>query len=176
MNFELSEALSILDRTPRTLRAVLTGLPDSWLHTREYDDSWSPFEILGHLIHGEKTDWTERTKILLSDSDDPAQKTFVPFDRGAHLEPNRGREVAELLEEFEALRVRNLGFVRGLDLDSDDFKRRATHPSLGPVTLHNLYSAWAVHDLGHVAQIHRTMARRYREDVGPWREYMPILG
>jgi DinB superfamily len=175
MNFEIHEALTILERTPSTLRAALVDLPDLWLHTRDKEDAWSPFEILGHLIHGEKTDWTERTKILLSDSTDPNAKTFVPFDRFAHLEPNRGRPVLDLLDEFEVLRARNLEFVRGLKLSTTDVARTAIHPALGEVTLHNLYSAWTVHDLGHIAQIHRTMARRYATDVGPWREYMPIL-
>lgn len=176
MNFDLHDALVVLEHTPHTVRAALSNLPDVWLHARESEEAWSPFEVLGHLIHGEKTDWTERTKILLLDSNDPQAKTFVPFDRFAHLEPNRDRPVADLLDEFDVLRARNLEFVRGLGLSDDDFARTAQHPALGPVTLANLYSAWAVHDLGHVAQIHRTMARRYAEDVGPWREYMPILG
>jgi hypothetical protein len=176
MNFRLDEALMVLQRTPLTLRAALADLPDVWLHARERDDAWSAFEVLGHLIHGEKTDWTERTRVLLRQPDDPAGRTFVPFDRFAHLGPNRGRPVGELLDEFDALRARNLQFVRDLGLSDGDYGRTAIHPSLGEVTLANLYSTWAVHDLGHIAQIHRTMASRYAEDVGPWRDYLPILG
>lgn len=173
MKFSLSQAQSILARTPGTLAALLTGLDDDWTQHNEGGDSWSPFDIVGHLIHGEKTDWMGRLRILLDHGEDRA---FDPFDRFAQFEASRGRTLEELLEEFAQLRRLNLQKLDLLELESEDFGRTGRHPALGRVTLEELLATWVVHDLGHIAQIARVMAKQYGDRVGPWREYLAVLG
>lgn len=172
MHFDLTEALPILERTPATLRAMLTGLPEEWTIADEGPDTWSAFDIVGHLIHGERTDWIARTERIMRDGDRVA---FEPFDREAMFRQSVGRSLEELLDSFATLRAANLVTLRSLRLASSDFARRGRHPALGAVTLGQLLATWVVHDLGHVAQISRVMAKRYRDTVGPWREYLPVL-
>ena len=174
MEFDLDHAIEILSRTPATLRAMLEALPEPWPTSHEGGESWSPFEVLGHLIHGERTDWLPRVRLCLAESEG-GPHTFAPFDRFAQIEENRGKRVGELLDTLEKLRWENLETVRGLGIGEAELGRRAIHPALGEVTLRQLLSTWVTHDLSHVAQISRVMARQYADEVGPWREYMPIL-
>lgn len=172
MELDPREALQVLERTPATLQALLAGLSDSWLGATEGPDTFSPLDVLGHLIYGEETDWVPRIRIILEQGE---SKPFTPFDRLGFISESRGKSVQQLLDRFDALRRENLAFVRGLDLDEAALGRRGTHPGLGRVTLSQLLAAWAVHDLGHVKQVVRVLARQYREAVGPWREYLTIL-
>ena len=173
MAFDLHEASALLERTPHSLTALLAGLPEPWVRENEGGESWSPFEIVGHLVHGERTDWIPRARLILEQGE---AVTFEPFDRFAQLrEPDR--DMAELLDEFRTLRTDNVASLRALAPTEDDLRRRGRHPELGPVTLGQLLATWVVHDLGHVRQIARTMARRWaaKTDVGPWRAYLPVL-
>lgn len=173
MPFTLEATREILSRTPATLDALLRGLPDGWSHCDEGADTWSPFDVVGHLIHGERTDWIPRAKIILEHG--PA-RPFEPFDRFAQLEANRGKTLEELLDLFAELRAANLRELDALELTPERLSREGTHPELGTVTLGQLLATWAVHDLNHLAQIARAMASRYRSDVGPWGAYLRILG
>jgi DinB family protein len=168
----MEHAIAILERTPRTLGALLGELPAAWLDVDEGPGSFSPRDVVGHLIHGEDTDWIPRIRIVLAHGE---AQPFTPFDRRGHRPRIQGRSMAELLREFEGKRRANLETLRGLDLTPERLERRGTHPELGPVTLGQLVAAWAVHDLNHLAQIERVMAGQYREAVGPWRAYMRIL-
>jgi hypothetical protein len=168
----MQDALPVLERTPRVLDAWLRGLPAAWLQAREAPDTWSPFDIAGHLLHGERTDWMARTRIILEYGD---IRSFEPFDRFAMLEASRGKSIVDLLDEFAALRAQNLERLRGLQLGSGDLARRGRHPELGSVTLAQLLATWVAHDLNHLAQIARVMGRQYTEAVGPWRAYLPML-
>lgn len=167
-----AEALPLLERTPELLRVWLGGLPDAWIHATEGEGTWSPFDVVGHLIHGERTDWIPRLRHILTHGD---AAPFPPFDREAMLTASRGKSLGELLAEFAELRRGSLVALRATPLTPADLDRRGLHPALGPVTLGHHLSSWVVHDLGHLAQIARVMAKRYREGVGPWREYLPIL-
>lgn len=171
MNFELSGTLSLLSRTPATLSALLKGLPDTWTRVNEGGESFSPFDVVGHLIDGEETDWLPRARIILARKGE----TFVPYDRFRHRERNRGRSLDSLLEEFDRLRHQNLATMAEWHLGPSHFTLTAQHPSLGVVTLAQLLSAWTVHDLGHIAQVTRVMAKQYTEAVGPWKQYLPVL-
>lgn len=166
------EALEVLERTPSALRGLLAGLSDAWSRCDEGPDTFSPADVLGHLIHGERTDWVPRLRIILQDGE---ARPFTPFDRFAFREAQAGSSLGQLLDRFEELRRENLEAVRALALDANGLARTGTHPALGRVTLAQLLAAWVVHDLGHLRQVARTMARRYRETVGPWREYLSIL-
>lgn len=168
----LDEATSILERTPATLDALLRDLPSPWLRAHEGGDTWSAFDILGHLIHGEKTDWMIRTRIILQHG---ARQPFEPFDRFAQFEASRGRTVEELLDEFARLRHANLAALAALNLTPADLERTGRHPDLGSVTLSQLLAAWVAHDLDHVVQICRVLARQYTDAVGPWRAYLRIV-
>ena len=172
MNFNLSHALDILSRTPETLEKLLAHLPVEWHRNNEGDDTWSPYEVLGHLIHGEKTDWIPRAQIILSDRED---KTFEPYDRFAQQREDQSRPIEVLLSEFEALRAENLRIVKSLNIDEEKLQRKGIHPALGEATLQELLSAWTVHDLGHIAQVSRVMAKQYSSEVGPWKAYLGIL-
>ena len=167
-----AEALAVLERTPASLRALLLGLGEEWTDVDEGPDTFTPRDVLGHLIFGEETDWVPRIGIIL---DHGEGRPFTPFDRFGFRERCRGQTMEALLARFAELRESNLGVVRSLDLGEKDLERRGTHPGLGPVTLGQLLSAWAVHDLGHVVQVARVMAKRYREEVGPWRAYLTVL-
>ena len=171
MNPVLSEAVAVLDRSPSVLRALLQDLPEGWLGRHEGEDAFNPREVLGHLIHGERTDWVPRMKVILEHGD---TKPFVPFDRRGYGDASRV-PVTELLDEFEALRKQNLAFLASLSLDPSQLQLRGRHPELGRVTLGQLLATWVVHDLNHIAQVARVMAARYAPAVGPWKAYLGIL-
>jgi hypothetical protein len=172
MDFDLSDAIPVLRRTPGVLRALLADLPEPWLHGGEGPETWSPFDVVGHLIDGEETDWIPRTRIILTGGPDPV---FEPFDRFRHLRVNRGRPLIDLLDRFARLRAENVATLEGFRLSASDLAREGVHPELGPVTLGQLLATWVAHDLGHVGQIVRVMAKQYGAEVGPWREYLPVL-
>jgi len=172
MRFELAEAMAILARTPGVLRAMLGGLDQRWVASNYGPDTFSPFDVLGHLIHGEKTDWIPRARAILAHG---AAQPFEPFDRYAMYAANRGRPIAELLDEFESLRAASLDALRALHLTDSDLDRPGLHPALGPVTMRQLLAMWPVHDLNHIAQICKAMAWQYGDEVGPWRAYVSIL-
>ncbi len=173
MEVSVSEAREVLTRTPAALRSLLDGLPDAWSRQSEGDDAWCPYDIVGHFIHGEKTDWIPRLQIILEHGD---ARTFEPFDRFAQERDSAGKSLAELLDEFEVLRRRNIGILDGLNLTPEQFGLLGRHPDFGAVTLGQLLATWVAHDLDHVAQIARAMASRYRDEVGPWGAYLPVLG
>lgn len=172
MKYSIDNALEILERTPIILETYLKNLSDDWIYCNEGPDTWSAFDVVGHLIHGEKTDWTERLKIAISDE---GNKTFTPFDRFAQFEDSKGKSLEQLLEKFKSLRAQNLTFLKSLNIAESDFDKKAMHPSLGEVTLKNLLATWVTHDLGHIAQIARVMAKQYKDEVGPWTQYISIL-
>lgn len=170
--FVLDEAVAILERTPATLDSMLRGLPDSWLSAHEGGESWSPFDVVGHLIHGERTDWLPRVRMILDHGDD---RTFAPFDRFAQFEASRGQSLVSLLESFAALRRESLRRLAALKLTEADFDRQGRHPAFGPVTLRQLLATWVAHDLDHIVQIARVLARQYTDEVGPWRAYLRVI-
>jgi hypothetical protein len=172
MEFELPRAIEILERTPGTFRSLLGGLPDAWTAPTEGPDTFSAFDNLGHLIHGEQADWIPRARIILAGGPD---RRFQPFDRFAQFQESRGKTLGELLDRFEHLRRENLAELRGWRLTDAELALTGEHPELGPCTLRQLLSTWVVHDLGHLAQTARVMAKQYREAVGPWRAYLPVL-
>lgn len=172
MRFELDEALQVLDRTPATLRALLADLAAGWLHGNYGPDTFSPFDVVGHLIAGERSDWLERARIIL------AQGTSVPFakyDRYAQFEQSAAKTMAQLLDDFTAARAENLAQLRAMQLTHADLARRGMHPALGEVTLEQLLATWVAHDLNHLAQIAKAMATQYEHAVGPWRDYLGVL-
>jgi hypothetical protein len=172
MQFELVHALEVLERTPATFRALLGGLSEVWTTPNEGPDTFSAFDNLGHLIHGERTDWIPRGRILLAQG---SNRRFEPYDRFAHYRDSQGKSLAELLDEFASLRAENLAILRGWHLTDRELALEGEHPALGPVTLRQLLATWVAHDLGHVAQTTRVLAKQYREAVGPWRAYLPVL-
>ena len=170
--FVLDEAVAILARTPATLDALLRGLPDGWIVAHEGGDTWSPFDVIGHLIHGERTDWVRRARIILEHGE---ARAFDTFDRLAQFAISEGRTLASLLDELAALRQENLRELAALRLTDADLDRRGRHPELGVVTLRQLLATWVAHDLDHVVQISRVLARQYSDEVGPWRAYLRII-
>jgi len=168
----LEECLPILTRTPATLDTLLRDLPDGWTSATEGPGTWSPYIVVGHLIHCEKTDWMPRLQIILEHGPD---RPFDPFDREAQLRDSRGQSLSTLLDEFGTLRRDNLARLRALNLDHDQLELKGTHPALGPVTLRQLLATWTAHDLGHILQVSRVMAKRYREEVGPWAQYLSVM-
>lgn len=172
MKFELAAGTAVLERTPRTLRAMLAGLPDAWTRATEGPDTWSPYDVVGHLVHGERTDWIARAEIILAQG---PERRFEPFDRTAMFHESRGKTLENLLDEFARLRARNLATVAGWRLTDEQLALRGEHPAFGTVTLRQLLATWVAHDLSHVAQIARVMAKQYRDEVGPWRAYLPIM-
>ena len=172
MNFNLDKAIEILARTPEVLKTLLWELSKEWTIANEGKDTWSAYDVTGHLIHGENTDWIPRMKLILSNAQD---KTFVPFDRFAQFKNSKGKTLHELLNEFTALRAANLAYLRSVQLTETQLALKGTHPELGEVTLKQLLATWTIHDLGHLAQISRVMAKRYTQDVGPWDAYITIL-
>jgi hypothetical protein len=173
VEFRFEDALPVLQQTPHTLRAMLTELPAPWVSSTEGPGTWSPFDVVGHLIQGDRTDWITRVEHILRHGD---AVPFAPFDREGMFEESRGRSLGELLETLDRLRGENLQRLAALRLSNDDLDRRGLHPELGPVTLGQHLATWVAHDLSHIAQIARTMARAYTDAVGPWRAYLPILG
>jgi len=173
MTFDLSETLDILSRTPAVLDDLLRGTSDSWNAINEGDGTWSAVDIAGHLIHGEETDWLPRARIILEHQD---SRPFEPFDREAQFQRFGGWSLDRLLDRFAQLRRANLDHVRGWQLTDQQLNLPGLHPALGKVTLRELLAAWTVHDLNHLAQVSRVMAKRYTSEVGVWREYLSILG
>ena len=172
MEFDLDEGLAVLTRTPATLRALLAGLPAPWTSANEGPDTWSPQDVVGHLIHGEETDWIPRAKIILTKGESQA---FEPFDRFAQARRFTGWSLERLLDRFGEARAEGIATLRGWHLTGEQLARCGRHPELGQVTLSQLLASWVVHDLGHIAQISRVMAKQYTAAVGPWKAYLPVL-
>ena len=172
MKFSLDQAVEILSQTPVTLRSLLSGLSAPWINNNEGAQTWSPFDVVGHLIHGERTDWMPRLKIILELGE---SRPFDPFDRFAQFEASKGKSLSELLETFATLRRQNLATLKQLNLTEEHFKLKGIHPDFGPVTLGQLLATWVVHDLNHISQIARVIAKQYADEVGPWVSYLSIL-
>ena len=172
MKYNLEEAIQILEKTPLILTLQLKDLSEQWIHANEGQETWSPFDVLGHLLHGENTDWIARIEIILSDS---GNKTFKPFDRFAQLEESKGKTMNQLLEEFNVARKKNLEFLRSKKINESNLEKEGIHPKFGRVTLRNLLATWVAHDLNHLSQINRVLANQYKEEVGPWSEYLRII-
>jgi hypothetical protein len=171
-SFALEEAIAILSRTPATLDALLRGLPESWITAHEGGDTWSPFDVVGHLIHADRTNWVPRAKILLEHGD---ARVFEDFDRCAQFAASQGRALGGLLDEFATVREESLRELAAMRLSTADLERTGRHPSLGAVTLRQLLATWVTHDLDHIVQSSRVFARQYTDEVGPWREYLRVL-
>ncbi len=169
---QLSDGIAVLERTPATFRALLDSLPERWIATNEGPGTFSPYDNVGHLIHGERTDWIPRARIIL---DQGANRRFAPYDRFAQVRESQGKGMGELLDEFARLRAENLETLRSWAPSERELALTGDHPELGKVTLRQLLSTWVAHDLGHIAQTARVMAKQYREAVGPWRAYLPVL-
>jgi hypothetical protein len=172
MRFQLDLSIDVLRRTPGTLRSLLCDLDEAWSRSTEGPDTFSPFDVIGHLIDGEETDWIPRARIILARGPHPV---LEPYDRFRHKERNAQRSLRSLLQEFAQLRMANLEVLRGWHLAEEDLDLPGVHPSLGPVTLRQLLSTWVVHDLGHIAQASRVMAKQYRDEIGPWAAYLPVV-
>lgn len=170
--FSLAEAVAILDRTPATLDVWLRGLPDAWIRATEGPGTWSAYDVVGHLLHGDTTDWIPRARRIIERGE---SMPFDPFDRDAQFAESAGRSLDDLLDAFAAGRQRALADLEALGLDDSALDRRGLHPALGPVTLRQLLATWVAHDLDHVMQISRVMGRRYADEVGPWRAYLRII-
>jgi hypothetical protein len=172
MEQNLSDTIPLLARTPAALNALLRDLPETWTLRNEGGNTWTAFDVVGHLIHTEHVDWMPRARILLEFGE---TRAFDPLDRLGHVRPSRGKSLCELLEEFAEARAKSLDELRALNLQPGDFERRGRHPALGAVNLSQLLAAWAGHDLTHLHQISRIMAHQYRESVGPWRAYLGVM-
>src|SRR6185295_13999345 len=169
--FDIYHAMAVLERTPGTLTMLLDGLPDTWIRATEGDGTWSPYDVIGHLIHGERTDWIPRTRHILAGETDP----FEPFDRTAQFRESENKTLNELLTTFADLRRKNLATLKEMNVRRDDLQKPGLHPELGPVTLGQLLATWVAHDLDHVGQIARTMAKVHKDATGPWNAYLSIL-
>jgi hypothetical protein len=172
MDFDLDLSIAVLERTPPALRTLLGGLSDPWIRGMEGPDTFSPFDVIGHLIDGEETDWILRARIILARG---ARPQFEPYDRFRHRARNVNRTLESLLQEFDELRAGNIEVLRSWRLTPADLRLPGIHPTLGPVTLSQLLAGWVVHDLGHVAQVARVMAKQYYDAVGPWVPFLPVL-
>ena len=170
--FNLHDTIALLSRAPATLNALLRDLPETWTHHNEGGDSWTAYDVVGHLIHGERTDWMPRTRGILEHGD---TRAFQPFDREAQERDSVGKSLPQLLDEFTRLRAENLDALRAMNLGSGDFERRGRHPVFGVVTLGQLLATWTAHDLTHLHQVSRIMAHQYREAVGPWTRYLGVM-
>lgn len=172
MQFDLERAIEVLESTPATFRSLLQGLSDAWTLPNEGPDTFSAFDNLGHLVHAERTDWLPRARVILAQGTD---RRFPPFDRFGHYETTKGRSIPELLDEFAQLRRDSIAELRSWNLGQQELALEGEHPAFGRVSLGQLLATWVVHDLGHLAQTSRVLAKQYREAVGPWTEYLPIL-
>ena len=172
MKQNLGETLALLSRTPKMLDALLRDLPETWTHRNEGDGTWTAFDVVGHLVHGERTDWVPRVRRVMELGE---SKAFDKYDRTAQDRESKGKTLEQLLDEFAALRAANIATVRAMNLKPSDLDRRGLHPSLGTVTLGNLLATWAAHDMTHLHQLSRIMAYQYREAVGPWTQYLGVL-
>lgn len=171
LSFDLAKSYEILERTPIILDALLTNLSHEWTSNNEGDNTWSPYDIVGHLIHGEKTDWIPRIRMILDRKSQP----FPPFDRFAQFNESNGKSLPALVKEFKILRELNLAEIKRMDITVDHLHLSGLHPELGTVTLQQLLATWTAHDLSHISQITRVMAKQYQEEVGPWIAYMGIF-
>jgi hypothetical protein len=172
MQFDIGDSLDILKRTPFVLETLLSGLKESWISHNEGENTWSPFDVMGHLIHGEKTDWIPRMMIILRDADD---KKFVPFNMFAQFTESRGKTLEDLIKEFKILRAENLRKMEEQTFTEEMLKKKGIHPELGEVTLEQLLATWVVHDLAHICQISRVMAKQYKTEIGPWARFFSIF-
>lgn len=172
MDFDIDKSVEILGKTPFVLETLLSSISKEWIENDEGENTWSPYVVVGHLVFGEKTDWIVRIKTILSDNEN---KLFEPFDRFAQLNGVQNIPILDLVDEFKLLRVENLEELTSLNITRKDFERSGIHPEFGHVTIQQLISAWVVHDLGHLAQISRVMAKQYAGNVGPWKAYLGIL-
>jgi len=172
MEQNLQHTIALLSRTPNALNALLRDLPEAWTHNSEGDNTWTVFDVVGHLIHGDRTDWVPRARRILESGE---AKAFDPFDRLGQIKESQGKSLVQLLDEFARVRSEALDDLRALNLQPDDFNRRGRHPALGVVMLSELLATWAVHDMTHLHQISRVMAHQYREAVGPWAKYLGVL-
>jgi hypothetical protein len=172
IKFSLEKSIAILERAPFVIEMLLRDLPDDWTMNNDGGSTWSPFDIVGHFIHGEKTDWVPRMKIILSDE---SNKTFEPFDRFAQMKVSEGKTLSDLMIEFKLRRKANIEILRSLNIAEEKLKLTGIHPVFGKVTLQELLAAWTAHDLNHIGQIVRVMASQYRNEVGPWIEFLKIL-
>ena len=172
MEYKLDKSLEILERTPKILINYLENLSEDWIFCNEGEETWSAFDIIGHLIHGEKTDWIPRTNIILQQNEN---NTFESFDRFAQFESSKGKTMRQLLNEFLNLRTKNIKYLKSLNISDEQLQLKGQHPELGDVTLKQLLASWVTHDLGHIAQILRVMAKQYKDEVGPWVKYISIL-
>ncbi|HTQ65835.1 MAG TPA: DinB family protein [Puia sp.] len=172
MDFDIKKSIEILRQTPSVMEKLLKGLSDEWIFSTEGENTWSAYDIMGHLIHGEKTDWVPRLQIILDESGD---KKFKPFDRFAQFSESKGKNIDMLLSEFKQLRSDNLLTLLSLDLKNSQYEMQGIHPAFGKVSLSELLATWVVHDLNHIAQIARVMSVQYLKAVGPWKEYLGIL-
>ncbi|HMX03257.1 MAG TPA: DinB family protein [Chitinophagales bacterium] len=172
MSFSIERSIEILERTPLVLKQLLSGLPEHWTGVNEGPETWSPYDVIGHLIHGETTDWTKRMDIILSDG---GNKEFATFDRFAQFQESKGKSLEQLLNTFHDERKSNITYLLSKNISKTDLQKTGIHPKFGKVTLQQLLSTWVAHDLDHIMQISRVMAKQYREDVGPWKEYLKIM-
>ncbi len=172
MEFELEHAINILNRTPAVLKTMLSELPSAFVENNEGENTWSPFDVVGHLIYGEQVNWIPRAKMILEFG---MQKSFTPFDRFAQFEASKGKTMPELLEKFEALRRQNMLTLKEMRLNVQDLEKQGSHPQFGAVTLAQLLTTWVAHDLDHIVQISRVLAKNYRNAVGPWQAYLSVL-
>ena len=172
MIYSVERSIEVLERTPEALKALLSGLHEDWTQNNEGPDTFSPFDVVGHLIHGEKTDWRPRINRILEHGQ---EKAFDPYDRFAQYTESKGKTLAQLLDEFDALRSQNMEWFRSLSLNETDFEKKGMHPVLGNVTLRNLLATWVIHDLTHIAQIARVMAKQYKDEMGPWQQFFRII-
>lgn len=172
MSHNLTDTLALLERTPATLSALLRGLPEEWTHRNEGEATFTVVDVVGHLIYGDKVDWLPRARIILEHGD---TRPFDPFDRWGHVELCRGKSLPQLLDEFAKIRATRLDELRLLDLQREQLERKGRHPALGAVTLSQLLSTWAAHDLTHIHQISRILAHQYRDAVGPWSAFLGVM-
>lgn len=172
MDFDLTAGVSVLERTPHAFRAMLDGLPPAWTDATEGPDTWSPYVIIGHLAHAERADWIPRARIILAQETD---RRFTPFDRFAQFRESEGKSLTDLLDEFTRLRAESLTTLAGWHLTDAHLELTGEHPAFGAVTLRQLLATWVAHDLGHIGQTARVMAKQYRDAVGPWRAYLPVM-
>lgn len=172
MDFDLPTGIQVLERTPGTVRALLDGTTPAWFDANEGPDTWSPYVVVGHLIHGERTDWIPRAEIILAQGDN---RRFTPYDRFAQFTESQGKSLRQLLDEFAALRAANVQKLVGWRLTESQLALTGEHPAFGSVTLRQLLAAWVTHDLGHIVQVARVMGKQYREAIGPWREYLTVV-
>jgi hypothetical protein len=172
MEFNLDDGAAVLERTPQVLTAMLSGLPPAWTDATEGPDTWSPYDVIGHLIQGERSDWIPRAALILAQGE---HRTFTPFDRFAQFEASKGKSLSELLDEFARLRAGNIVTLKAMRLDDAKLALEGEHPKFGGVSLRQLLATWVAHDLGHIVQISRVMARQYRDAIGPWREFLSVM-